>query len=180
MRSLVSALESSLVSLTGVLSSLPLVSEASTCLYVKLKAQQMAILMISEAHATANAKWYESSTDTLRLSCAHFMILMAAVGANMAPMLIAIQKREKPESRLLAYCGSSQRRPTITCRLPLNKPVPKAMRISEMPMAAMATVSLPRGSESTRQPMNIMKIPVVTIRPKPNLSAAIPPMIGRK
>ena len=50
----------------------------------------MAMLMMSEAQATANAKWYESATDTLRLSCAHFIILMAAVGANMAPMLIAM------------------------------------------------------------------------------------------
>ena len=47
-------------------------------------------------------------------------------------------------------------------------------------MATRATRSPPRGTESNRYPANMMMMPVVTIRPNPNLSAMIPPIKGRK
>ena len=43
-----------------------------------------------------------------------------------------------------------------------------------------AKVSPPNGTDSSRYPTNMMKIPHVTIRPKPNLSASHPPTIGKK
>ena len=45
---------------------------------------------MTETQATANAKWYESPFEKPSESCAQAITDVAAVGANNAPMFIAM------------------------------------------------------------------------------------------
>ena len=79
-----------------------------------------------------------------------------------------------------AYSGESYKLPTITCKFPLNSPVPVLITNKAENIQAKANVPLPNGNASRTYPANMAMIPIVTILPYPNLSAKIPPMNGKK